>query len=146
MPVGARARLRHARPGHRYARLDARAQRRREAARVARDHGHPLADGTLAGYLGIGRDITAERQAARELRDAEERFRNAFDQAPIGKALVSLDGRFTRVNAALGRILGHAEQELLGVSFQSLTHPDDLDADLKQMHRLIGGQSESLSS
>ena len=48
-------------------------------------------DGTLTGYLGIGRDITAERQAARELRDAEERFRNAFDKAPIGKALVSAE-------------------------------------------------------
>ena len=64
------------------------------------------ADGMLTGYLGIGRDITAERQAARELRDAEERFRNAFDQAPIGKALVSPDGRFTRVNSALCGILG----------------------------------------
>ena len=101
------------------------------------------ADGTLTGYLGIGRDITAERQAARELRDAEERFRNAFDQAPIGKALVALDGRFTRVNAALGRILGTSEDDLLGVSFQSLTHPDDLDADLKQLHRLVTHQSES---
>jgi diguanylate cyclase (GGDEF)-like protein/PAS domain S-box-containing protein len=101
------------------------------------------ADGTLTGYLGIGRDITAERQAARELRDAEERFRNAFDQAPIGKALVALDGRFTRVNAALGRILGCDEQNLLGISFQSLTHPDDLDADLKQVHRLVTHQSEA---
>jgi diguanylate cyclase (GGDEF)-like protein/PAS domain S-box-containing protein len=102
-----------------------------------------MPDGTLTGYLGIGRDITAERQAARELRDAEERFRNAFDQAPIGKALVSLDGRFTRVNAALGLILGCDEAELLGIFFQSLTHPDDIDTDLKQMHRLITRQSES---
>src|SRR6185436_10951882 len=67
------------------------------------------ADGTLTGYLGIGRDITAERQAASELRDAEERFRNAFDQAPIGKALVNPDGRFTRVNSALCSILGYGE-------------------------------------
>ena len=89
-------------------------------------------DGALTGYLGIGRDITAERQAARELRDAEERFRNAFDQAPIGKALVSPDGRFTRVNGALCGILGYTEQELLGTSFQSLTHADDLEADLEQ--------------
>jgi len=101
------------------------------------------ADGSLAGYLGIGRDITAERHAALELRDAEERFRNAFDQAPIGKALVSLDGRFTRVNAALAGILGTTQQELLGSSFQSLTHADDLDADLKLLHRLITHQSET---
>ena len=100
-------------------------------------------DGGLTGYLGIGRDITAERQAARELRDAEERFRNAFDQAPIGKALVSPDGRFTRVNSALCDILGYSEQELLEMTFQTLTHPEDLDADLEQMHRVLAGQSES---
>ena len=103
------------------------------------------ADGTLTGYLGIGRDITAERQAARELRDAEERFRNAFDQAPIGKALVSPEGRFTRVNSALCGILGYSEQELLDTSFQTLTHPDDLDADLEQMQLVLAGQSESYS-
>ena len=101
------------------------------------------ADGTLTGYLGIGRDITAERQAARELRDAEERFRNAFDQAPIGKALVSPDGRFTRVNTALCRILGYGEGELLETTFQSLTHPDDLDVDLDDMRRMLAGESES---
>jgi diguanylate cyclase (GGDEF)-like protein/PAS domain S-box-containing protein len=100
-------------------------------------------DGRLTGYLGIGRDITAERQAARELRDAEERFRNAFDKAPIGKALVSTDGRFTRVNTALCEIIGYPEHDLLGTTFQSLTHPDDLDADLEQMHRLLARQSEA---
>ncbi len=61
-----------------------------------------------------GATSPAERQAARELRDAEERFRNAFDQAPIGKALVSTEGVFIRVNDALCRITGYAEAELLG--------------------------------
>ena len=101
------------------------------------------ADGTLTGYLGIGRDITAERRAARELRDAEERFRNAFDQAPIGKALVSPDGRFTRVNSALCSILGYSEHELLGTTFQALTHPDDLEADLEHVRRMLAGEDES---
>jgi diguanylate cyclase (GGDEF)-like protein/PAS domain S-box-containing protein len=100
-------------------------------------------DGTLTGYLGIGRDITAERQAARELRDAEERFRNAFDKAPIGKALVSTDGVFTRVNSALCEIIGYAEHDLLGTTFQSLTHPDDLEADLEHMHKLLARHSEA---
>jgi diguanylate cyclase (GGDEF)-like protein/PAS domain S-box-containing protein len=99
--------------------------------------------GAIAGYLGIGRDITAERQAARELRDAEERFRNAFDQAPIGKALVSPDGRFTRVNAALCSITGHTEAELLATTFQALTHPEDIELDLEHMYRLLAGESEA---
>jgi diguanylate cyclase (GGDEF)-like protein/PAS domain S-box-containing protein len=103
------------------------------------------AGGTLTGYLGIGRDITSERQSARELRDAEERFRNAFDKAPIGKALVSPDGHFTRVNSALCSILGVSEPELLGTTFQTLTHPDDLDVDLDHMRRMLSGQGESYS-
>jgi diguanylate cyclase (GGDEF)-like protein/PAS domain S-box-containing protein len=102
-------------------------------------------DGVLTGYLGIGRDITAERQAAHELRDAEERFRNAFDQAPIGKALVSPDGRFMRVNDALCRITGRSEPDLLATTFQELTHPDDLEPDLAQVHRLLTGESEAYS-
>ncbi len=102
-------------------------------------------NGALTGYLGIARDITAERQAARELRDAEERFRNAFDQAPIGKALVSPDGRFTRVNTALCGILGYSEGELLETTFQTLTHPEDLDVDLDDMRSMLAGERESYS-
>ena len=103
------------------------------------------AGGTLTGYLGIGRDITAERQAARELRNAEERFRNAFDQAPIGKALVSPEGAFIRVNDALCRITGHREADLLATTFQELTHADDLEADLAHVTRLLSGDTESYS-
>ena len=101
--------------------------------------------GELTGYLGIGRDITAERQAAHELRDAEERFRKAFDQAPIGMALVSPEGRFIRVNDELCRITGYCERDLLATTFQELTHPDDLEADLAQVLRLLAGESEAYS-
>jgi diguanylate cyclase (GGDEF)-like protein/PAS domain S-box-containing protein len=101
------------------------------------------ADGTVVELQTVARDITAERHAAEELREAEERFRNAFDQAPIGKALVSTEGRFTRVNAALCRITGYDEGDLLGTTFQSLTHPDDLDADLEHLRRILAGETES---
>jgi diguanylate cyclase (GGDEF)-like protein/PAS domain S-box-containing protein len=101
------------------------------------------ARGDVVELQTVARDITADRHAARELREAEERFRNAFDQAPIGKALVSTEGRFMRVNAALCRITGYSEQDLLGTTFQTLTHPDDLDADLDQLHRVLAGESES---
>ncbi len=83
--------------------------------------------GELAGYLGIGLDITSERTAASELRDAEQRFRSTFDEAPIGMAIVSPEGRFTRVNATLTRITGYAEHDLLTRTFQDITHPDDLE-------------------
>jgi diguanylate cyclase (GGDEF)-like protein/PAS domain S-box-containing protein len=100
-------------------------------------------DGALIELQTVERDITAERQTARELREAEERFRNAFDQAPIGKALVSPDGRFTRVNSALCRITGYPEADLLATTFQSLTHPDDLGADLERMQQVLDGSSDS---
>ena len=103
-------------------------------------------DGTLTGYLGIGRDITAERQAARELRDAEERFRNAFDKAPIGKALVTLEGTFARVNVTLCAILGYSEHEFLRLTFQALTHPEDLASDLAHMQQLLACERESYST
>jgi diguanylate cyclase (GGDEF)-like protein/PAS domain S-box-containing protein len=80
--------------------------------------------------------VAARRRAEEALRDAEARFRKAFDHAPIGKALVSTEGRFTRVNAALCAMLGHGEQELLALDFQTITHPDDLDADLEQLRAL----------
>jgi diguanylate cyclase (GGDEF)-like protein/PAS domain S-box-containing protein len=108
--------------------------------RAVRDAG-----GAVIELQTVARDITAERHAASELRDAEERFRNAFDQAPIGKALVSPDGRFMRVNSALSRITGYSEDELLETTFQALTHPDDLRADLDLVHRVLAGLSESYS-
>ena len=103
------------------------------------------ADGAVIELQTVARDITAERQAASELRDAEERFRNAFDQAPIGKALVSPDGRFMRVNAALSRITGYSEEELLATTFQALTHPDDLAEDVRLVGQVLEGTDESYS-
>ncbi len=98
----------------------------------------PTARSPATSASGATSPPSARRRS--ELRDAEERFRNAFDQAPIGKALVSPDGRFTRVNSALCSILGYGEAELLETTFQTLTHPDDLDVDLGQHAPHAGGQ------
>jgi diguanylate cyclase (GGDEF)-like protein/PAS domain S-box-containing protein len=103
------------------------------------------AHGNVVELQTVARDITAQRQAARELREAEERFRNAFDQAPIGKALVAPEGPFMRVNATLCRLTGHSEQDLLATTFQELTHPDDLPADLEHVEMLLSGQTDAYS-
>jgi diguanylate cyclase (GGDEF)-like protein/PAS domain S-box-containing protein len=103
------------------------------------------AAGAVVELQTVARDITAERHAASELRVAEERFRNAFDQAPIGKALVSPDGRFMRVNTALSRIIGYSEDALLETTFQALTHPDDLADDVALVHRVLAGAEERYS-
>ncbi len=82
-------------------------------------------------------DERAETEAA--LRESEERFRGAFDNAPIGIALVSPDGRWLKVNRSICEMLGYAEKELLATDFQSVTHPDDLDADLGLVEQTLDG-------
>ncbi|HEX4446627.1 MAG TPA: PAS domain S-box protein, partial [Polyangiaceae bacterium] len=86
------------------------------------------------------RDVTEGRRVARNLRDAEERFRLALDEAPIGMALTGLDGRFFRVNHALCRLLGYAADELVGLAFADITHPDDRDDDLAIARQLALGE------
>lgn len=67
-------------------------------------------------------------EAQRELRVAEERFRTAFEEAPVSMALASIEGRYERVNPALCELLGRTEAELVGTNWRDLTHPDDLEA------------------
>ncbi len=89
--------------------------------------------------LGL-RDVERAR-VQEELRQGEERFRGAFDAAAIGMALVAPDGRWLRVNRAICEILGYSEEELLGgKTFQDVTHPDDVEADLAQAGRMLAGE------
>lgn len=93
--------------------------------------------------LGILRDITERIRADDRLRESEERFRGAFETAAHGMALVSTDGRWLRVNRALCEIVGYSEAELLASDFQTITHPEDLDADLAHVQDLVSGHSSS---
>ncbi len=74
------------------------------------------------------------------INESEEHFRQAFTFAGIGMALVGLDGRWLRVNQALCDLIGYTESELLKATFQDITHPDDLDADLGHVRSLIAGE------
>ena len=81
-----------------------------------------------------------ERESAEaELRASEERFRTTFEQAAVGIAHVAPDGGWIRVNDRLCEILGYQREELLQKTFQEVTHPDDLDADLVQAGQLLVG-------
>ena len=75
------------------------------------------------------------------LRQSEERFRSAFDYAPIGIALVSPDGNWLKVNHALSEILGYSEEEFLDTDFQSMLHEDDLGNTLIKLHDLLSGKT-----
>lgn len=90
--------------------------------------------------IGTISDIDWRKQAEIALRQSEERFHNAFDTAPIGMALVSLEGRWLEVNDALCQMLGYSEAELLKTGFADITHPEDLDIDEQYVGRLIQGE------
>ncbi|MFL5557823.1 MAG: PAS domain S-box protein [Gemmatimonadaceae bacterium] len=90
--------------------------------------------------LGLIRDVSRRAEAERALRESEERFANAFRYSPHGMAFVGLDGRWLRANQSLCDMLGYTEEELRAISFQTITHPDDLNADLEELSRLGSGE------
>jgi PAS domain S-box-containing protein len=72
-------------------------------------------------------------------------FQATFEQAAVGLAHVSTDGRWLKVNARLCDILGYTHQELMGLRFQDITHTDDLAADLKQVQQMLAGELSTYS-
>jgi PAS domain S-box-containing protein len=77
------------------------------------------------------------------IRDYETRFQATFENAAVGIANVAPDGRWLRVNRALCRIVGYPADELVTKSFQDITHPDDLAADLAQVEHIRDGEINS---
>jgi PAS domain S-box-containing protein len=90
----------------------------------------------------ISRDVTDRVEAERARREAEQRLALTLEHAPIGMAIVGLDGSFRRVNASLCRLIGCTNEELLATSFQAITHPDDLLVDLAFVQKLLAGEIE----
>ena len=85
-------------------------------------------------------DVTAEREDSARLAEAQRRFQLAFDHAPIGVNVVSLEGKLLQVNRALCEIIGYSEQEMLATTFQELSSENDLGEDVEQLRRLVSGE------
>jgi PAS domain S-box-containing protein len=84
-------------------------------------------DGRIVGVRGIGRDVTERWRTAEALRESEERFRNVFGSAPIGMAIVALNGNALQVNRALCAMLGYDASDLVHASLDDLGEPADED-------------------
>jgi PAS domain S-box-containing protein len=93
--------------------------------------------------LGVG---IATYQETTALRDAEERFQRAFEDAGIGMAITGTDGRFVRVNRSLARMLGREPRELAGVAVHDVTHPAHHEADRQAMRALAAGELHTYSA
>ena len=88
----------------------------------------------------IVRDITKRKQAEMTLRANEEELSAIFEQAPMGIAIIdSVTGQFRKVNQEYCKIVGYPESRMLDLTFQDITHPDDLQKDLDSMQRLRKG-------
>jgi PAS domain S-box-containing protein len=79
------------------------------------------------------------KRAERGLREVQERFESAFNNAPIGMALIAMDGHWLQVNDALCRIVGNTWEELQATTLRDLTHPDDVDLDAECLEQLLAG-------
>ncbi|MDJ0951746.1 MAG: PAS domain S-box protein, partial [Alphaproteobacteria bacterium] len=101
---------------------------------------HKLADG---GTITLTTDITERKQAEAALRESEARFRSIFEQSRIPTSLVSPDGRYLKVNRALSDMLGYAPAELEQMSYQDVTHPDDLDLNEPYRVQVEAGEIDS---
>ncbi|MDW5594490.1 EAL domain-containing protein [Conexibacter stalactiti] len=85
----------------------------------------------------------ALRESVERIAQAEQRFRTAFEAAPIGMALSDLEGCFIQVNDALCAITGYTREELEEMSFSELSHPADASKDAEMMERLLSGEQSA---
>jgi PAS domain S-box-containing protein len=96
-----------------------------------------------ARIVGAIQDITERRRLEKSIKASEETFRQAMEHAAIGMALVTPNGQFLKVNAALCDLLGYTRDELIGTEFQSLTHPDDLALNLEYVRQTLQGAAQT---
>jgi len=86
---------------------------------------------------------TARRQSESRRREAERLWQLAFEQNPVGSALVDVNGRLRQCNEALVDLLGYSREELLGRTFAEITHPDDIDKNLELFAEVMAGKRET---
>jgi anti-anti-sigma factor len=103
---------------------------------------HTDARGEVEFYATVARDMTRERAAEEALRASEERFRIAFEQSPVGVALLGLDGNFVQANDAYCRTVRRSREELMQLGAVVITHPDDKEATRNALRALLDGEEE----
>jgi two-component system sensor histidine kinase/response regulator len=92
--------------------------------------------------LGLQLSVSFQKSTLElELANSEEQFLWTFEHAPIGKAMVTEAGRYSRVNRAFCEMLGYSEAELCGMRTCEVIHPDDLDHKLEMERMLLQGSA-----
>ncbi|MCA9199166.1 MAG: PAS domain S-box protein [Planctomycetales bacterium] len=100
---------------------------------------HPyLSDSSTQGMVVTFTEVT-------EVRENEQRFRATFENAAVGIAHVGLDGSWNHINDRLCEILGYERSELMQLTFQDVTHSEDLERDLNLVRQIMDGECEKYS-
>ncbi|MGO9971402.1 MAG: PAS domain S-box protein [Solirubrobacteraceae bacterium] len=123
---------------------------RQESTRLARDGRvvdveitvSPVRDrsGQITGACSFVRDIGERKQAEAALVEVREQFRYAFEDSPVGMAMLDLDFRLIQVNDACCRMLGYTREQLLAMRLESITHPDDIERERESMFAVLAGE------
>ncbi|MCB0373225.1 MAG: PAS domain S-box protein [Muricauda sp.] len=99
-----------------------------------------MLNGKCVRIVGTFQDIDKRKKAQLQLLNSEESLKGTLENSSIGMALVARNGRFIDVNASLCNSLGYTKEKLLSLTFQDITHPDDLEIDLILLNELIKGK------
>ncbi|WP_276168949.1 PAS domain-containing sensor histidine kinase [Zobellia alginiliquefaciens] len=100
-------------------------------------------NGKAIKMTGTNWDITELKNSQMMLAKSQESFFGAFENSDTGMAIVSISGKWIKVNQSLCSSLGYKEKELLKLTFQQITHPEDLQNDLDLLHQTIAGEIPS---
>jgi PAS domain S-box-containing protein len=98
-----------------------------------------LDDPAIAAVVINYRDTTAHKVTEAALLERERVYQSTFDEALIGLAQTSLEGRFLLVNRRLCDLLGYTPEELRALDFMTISHPDEVAEDVVAKERLIAG-------
>ena len=100
-------------------------------------------EGKVYKMTGTNWDITELKTAQFQLHKSEESFHGAFENSNIGMAMIGLDGEWLRVNQSICKSLGYSESEIMGLNFRDVTHPEDLERDVKLLNEIIVGKRQN---
>jgi len=105
------------------------------------------ANSARAARKALELDIIERQHAEAALKESEQRFRSIFENAAIGIAQISIEGRYLQINEAFCRIIGYSAAEVLSedFTFQQITYSGDTEADCRMLEDLLSGKEESYS-